>query len=75
MTILQATGKGTGFVVISAEPHDLVGLAVHHMEEVTARRLHCHSEGDHWFRPTNQSVEISSGETGTLMQTVDDVAA
>src|SRR5450830_507959 len=53
----------------------LFGPGIHHMEEVTPRRLHHHSEGDHRLRPPNQPVEISSGDTGTLMQAVDDVAA
>jgi hypothetical protein len=75
MASLQAPGEGAGFVMIAAEPHDLVGMAIHHMKEVTTGRLDHHPEGDHWLRPINQPVELSSGEMGALMQTVDNVAA
>ncbi|WP_321354617.1 hypothetical protein [Pseudomonas extremaustralis] len=75
MASLQAPGEGAGFVVAAAEPHDLSGPAIHHMEKVTARGLYYHPESNHWLRPTYKPVQLNGGETGTLMQAVDDVAA
>ncbi|QGH44096.1 hypothetical protein [Pseudomonas veronii] len=45
------------------------------MEKVTARGLYYHPESNHWLRPTDKPVQLNGGETGTLMQAVDDVAA
>jgi len=75
MASLQAPGEGAGFVVIAAESHHFVGPGINHMEEVTSRWLHRHPEVDHGLRPPNQPVEVGSGDTRALTQTVDNVAA
>ena len=53
--------------MVSAEPHDLAGMAIHYMEEVTTGRSHDHLKGDYRFWPTNQVVELCGGEQGALV--------
>ncbi|MFL1501703.1 hypothetical protein ACI77N_10940 [Pseudomonas sp. S191] len=47
MASLQAPGEGAGFVVVAAKPHDLIGSAIHNMEELTTRRYDVYLEGNH----------------------------
>lgn len=53
--------------MVSAEPHDLAGMAIHYMEEVTTCRFHYHLKGDYRFWSTNQAVEFCGGEQGALV--------
>lgn len=61
--------------MVAAKAHNLSGSAIRHMEEVAARWLHYHPEGDYWHRAINQPVELGSGEKGALIQAVDNIAA